>query len=182
MAESEALSYQWVLDQARQRHHRRAIRSLERIGPPPYTGDWRKKTVTERAYVARFGGEVRSSRNGAMGMVLRSLLVSPEYTLRDRANYFRGVLGSMRLLWPQLLEVDLFEQVPEMQVPVFFIEGRHDWEVPSILSARYFEALRAPSKQLFWFENSAHLPNAEERDRFNQIMRDDVRAVALATT
>ena len=88
----------------------------------------------------------------------------------------------MRLLWPQLLDVDLFEQVPEMQVPVFCIEGRHDWEVPSILSARYFEALRAPTKQLIWFENSAHLPNAEERDRFNQIMRDEVRAVAVAAT
>ena len=180
MAEGEKLSYQWVLDQARQRRDRRAIRSLERIGPPPYTGDWRKKTITERSYVARFGGEIRAGRHGAMGMVLRSLLVSREYTLRDRANFFRGVLGSMRALWPQLLEVDLFEQVPEVQVPVFFMEGRHDWEVPSILSERYFDALRAPSKRLIWFENSAHLPNAEERDRFNQIMRDDVRAAALA--
>ena len=180
MAEGEALSYQWVLDEARRRHHRRALRSLERIGPPPYTGDWRKKTMTERTYVARFGGEVRASRHGAMGMVLRSVLVSSEYTLRDRVNFFRGVLGSMRALWPQLLDVNLFEQVPEMRVPVFFMEGRHDWEVPSILSARYFEALRAPSKRLIWFEHSAHLPNVEERERFNQIMRDEVREVALA--
>ncbi len=180
MAEGEALSYQWVLNEARQRHHRRALRSLEQIGPPPYSGDWRKKTVTERTYVARFGGEVRASRHGAMGMVLGSVLVSSEYTLRDRVNFFRGVLGSKRALWPQLLEVNLFDQVPEMRVPVFFMEGRHDWEIPSILSARYYEALRAPSKQLIWFENSAHLPNAEERERFNQIMRDDVREVALA--
>lgn len=180
MAEGEALSYQWVLDQARQRRHRRAIRSLERIGPPPYTGDWRRKTITERSYVARFGGEVHSSRSGAMGMVLRSLLISREYTLRDRMNYFRGIAASMRLLWPELLTVDLFTRVPELEVPVFFMEGRHDWEVPSTLSARYFDALRAPSKRLVWFEDSAHLPNAEERDRFNQVMRDDVRPVALA--
>ena len=66
-----------------------------------------------------------------------------------------------------------------MRVPVFFMEGRHDWEVPSVLSARYFEALRAPSKQLVWFEHSAHLPNVEERPRFNQIMRDEVREAAL---
>jgi pimeloyl-ACP methyl ester carboxylesterase len=179
MAEGEMLSYQWALDQARQRNNRRAIRSLERIGPPPYTGDWRKKTITERSYVARFGGEVHASRNGAMGMVLRSLLISREYGLRDRVNVFRGIFGSMQLLWPQLLEVDLFEQVPELQVPVFFMEGRHDWEVPSVLSARYFEALRAPSKRLIWFESSAHLPSAEELDRFTQVMRDGVRAVAL---
>ena len=136
--------------------------------------------MTERAYVARFRGEVRASRHGALGMVLGSVLVSSEYTVRDRVNFFRGVLGSMRALWPQLLAVNLFEQVPELQVPIFLMEGRHDWEVPSILAARYYEALRAPSKQLIWFENSAHLPNAEERERFNQIMRDEVRAVALA--
>jgi pimeloyl-ACP methyl ester carboxylesterase len=180
MAEGEALSYQWVLDEARRRRHRRALRSLERIGPPPYSGDWLKKTVIERTYVARFGGEVRASRHGAMGMLLHSVVVSSEYTLQDRGNFLRGIRGSMKALWPELLVVDLFAQVPEMHVPVVFMEGRHDWEVPSILSARYYESLRAPSKRLIWFENSAHLPNAEERERFNQIMRDDVREVALA--
>ena len=180
MAEGEALSYHWVLDQAQRRNDRRALRSLERIGPPPYSGDWRRKTMTERTYVARFGGEVRASRHGALGMVAGSVLVSSEYTLRDRVNFLRGVLGSMRALWPQLLEVNLFEQVPELRVPVFFMEGRHDWEIPWILAARYYEALRAPSKRLVWFENSAHLPNAEERERFNEIMRSEVREVALA--
>jgi pimeloyl-ACP methyl ester carboxylesterase len=180
MAEGEALSYRWVLDEARRRRRRRAVRSLELMGPPPYAGDWRKKTMIERSYVARFGGEVRASRFGAVGMLLRSVLVSSEYTLRDRVNFIRGILDSMRALWPQLLEVNLFEQVPELQVPVFLMEGRYDWEIPSVLSARYYEALRAPSKRLIWFEHSAHLPNAEERARFNRIMRDDVRAVAFA--
>jgi pimeloyl-ACP methyl ester carboxylesterase len=180
MAEGEALSYQWTLGEARRRRDRRALRSLERIGPPPYAGNWRMKTMTERRYVARFGGEVRASRHGATGMLLRSVLVSPEYTVRDRLNYLRGVLGSLRLLWPQLLDVDLFVQVPELRVPVFFMEGRHDWEIPSTLAARYYEALHAPLKKLFWFENSAHLPNIEEPDRFSRIMRDDVRAVAVS--
>ena len=179
MAEGEAISYQWVLDEARRRRNRLALRTLEHIGPPPYAGNWRRKTMIERAYVARYGGEVRARRHSAMGMLFASVLISSEYTFRDRVNFVRGVLGSMRALWPQLLEVNLFEQVPDMQVPVFFMEGRHDWEVPSVLSARYYEALRAPSKQLVWFEHSAHLPNVEERPRFNQIMRDDVREAAL---
>jgi pimeloyl-ACP methyl ester carboxylesterase len=180
MVEGESVSYRWVVDEARRRRHQRALRSLERMGPPPYSGNWLRKTMVERSYVARFGGEVWASRYGATGVLLRSVLVSSEYTVRDRMNFVRGVLGSMRALWPQLLEVDLFAQVPELRVPVFFMEGRHDWEVPSILAARYFEALRAPSKQLIWFESSAHLPHVEERDRFTRIMRDDVRRVARA--
>ena len=86
------------------------------------TGTGRR--VTERRYLARFGGEVHASRNGAFGLVIRDLLWSREYTVADRVNYFRGILGSMRLLWPELLQVDLFQTVPEIKVPVFFVEGR----------------------------------------------------------
>jgi pimeloyl-ACP methyl ester carboxylesterase len=180
MTEGEALSYRWVVSEAQRRRDRRALRALERIGPPPYDGNWRKKTMIERKYVARFGGEVHARRWGAAGMLLGSVLVSAEYTVLDRVNFVRGVLGSLQALWPQFLEVNLFEQVPELRVPVFFVEGRHDWEVPAVLAARYYEALRAPAKRLVWFEHSAHLPNVEERARFEQVMRDEVRVAALA--
>ena len=39
-----------------------------------------------------------------------------------------------------------------------------------MLSAKYFEALKAPRKQLVWFERSAHLPNIEVKDKFNEFM------------
>ena len=180
MAEGEAASYRWTLEQARKHRDGRAIRALEHIGPPPYQGDWQRKTVTERRYVARFGGEVHASRNGASGLVLRGLLWSREYTMADRVNYFRGILGSMRLLWPELLQVDLFQTVPEIKVPVFFAEGRYDRECPCEIAERYFESVTAPAKELIWFDRSAHLPNSEERDQFDHLMVTRVRP--LATT
>ena len=180
MAEGEAASYRWALAQARSAHDRRAIRTLEQIGPPPYAGDWRTKTITERKYVARFGGEIHASKLGAMGLVVRSLLFSREYGLADRINFLRGVLGSMKLLWPQLLKLDLFESVPELKIPVFFMEGRFDHEVPSDIAARYFEALRAPAKELLWFERSAHMPNAEEPKLFTRMMVEKVLPLATA--
>lgn len=42
----------------------------------------------------------------------------------------------MRLLWPELGRVDLFESVPELKVPVFFMEGRSDWESPHEIAER----------------------------------------------
>jgi pimeloyl-ACP methyl ester carboxylesterase len=146
MAEGEAASYWWTLDQARKRGNRRAADALAAMGPPPYDGDWQKKTITQRGYLAWFGGEVYRSRLGASGRVLGSLLFSREYTLADRVNVIRGIHGSMRLLWPELFEVDLFESVPEIKVPVFFMEGRHDHECPSEIAQRYFGKLRAPAK------------------------------------
>ena len=172
MAEGEAVSYRWTLQQARERRDTRAIHALVAMGAPPYAGDWQKATVRQRALLARFGGEVHHSQRGALGPVLTALLFSREYTYLDRVNYFRGIFGSMRLLWPELMDVDLFEAVPEIAVPVVFAEGRHDMECPSQIAARYFSVLKAPSKELVWFEGSAHLPNTEERGRFNQMMVD----------
>ena len=174
MRESEPASYRWTLEQARVHRARRAVRTLERMGPPPYAGDYRRKTVTQRSLLARFGGEVHGSRSGALGMVLRALLVSREYTLRDRINVFRGIFRSMQLLWPQLMVLDLIALAPEVQVPVFFAEGRFDHESPSEFAARYFEVLRAPTKELVWFERSAHMVNAEQRDDFNRFMIEKV--------
>jgi pimeloyl-ACP methyl ester carboxylesterase len=110
--------------------------------------------------------------------VIGGLLFSHEYTLADRFNFFRGISGSMRLLWPQLVEVDQFTSVPEMRVPVFFMEGRNDWEAPYEIAEKYFDSLRAPSKELIWFDKSAHLPNSEERDLFNTIMIEKVLPIA----
>jgi pimeloyl-ACP methyl ester carboxylesterase len=179
MEEGEAASYGWTLDQAKKRNARRAIKALERMGPPPYRGDWRAKMIRERSYVGRFGGEVHGCSIGATGLVLGGVLFSREYGLGDRLRYFRGILGSIRHLWPQLLEVNLFASVPEMKVPVFFMEGRHDHEVPSDIAARYFAALRAPAKELVWFEQSAHMVNSEERDRFNKILMEKVLPFAV---
>jgi pimeloyl-ACP methyl ester carboxylesterase len=147
---------------------------LETMGPPPYKSNWQANTMKQRSYVARFGGEIHDRRYGALGLVLRSVLFAREYTLRDRLNFFRGIFGSMKLLWPQLMKIDLFERVPEMRLPVFFMEGKFDHEVPAEIAARYFDHLEAPAKTWIWFEKSAHFPNAEEPERFTRIMVDKV--------
>ena len=140
------------------------------MGRPPYTGDWRSSFLTQRRILGKYGGEYHGTRTGAFGVVLGHLVFSREYTVADRVNFFRGIFRSLDALFAEELRLDLFVQVPEVAVPVFFCLGRHDYEVPSALAAQYFAALEAPRKQLVWFDNSAHLPNTEERGRFNEFM------------
>jgi esterase/lipase len=47
--------------------------------------------------------------------------------------------------------------------------------VPSEIAERYFDAIKAPSKELIWFEKSAHMVNSEEKDKFNRILVDRIR-------
>ena len=126
--------------------------------------------MTERRILGKFGGEYHGSRIGAFGVVLGNLVFSSEYTMLDRINFFRGIFQSVDTLYPELSRTDLFVQAPEVRIPVYFCLGRHDYEVPSVLSAKYLEVLKAPRKQLVWFENSSHMPNTEEKDRFNEFM------------
>jgi len=177
VAESELISYEWTLDRARKAGDKSSVEKLTAIGPPPYTGrNWRSKFLTERRILGKFGGEYYGSKVGAFGVVLRALVFSREYTVADRINFFRGIFHSLEALFQELYlgDVDLFAQVPRVDVPVYFCLGRHDYEVPSVLSAKYFEAMEAPRKQLVWFEHSSHMPNTEEKDKFNAFMIDTV--------
>ena len=55
---------------------------------------------------------------------------------------------------------------PDVEVPVYFCCGRRDYNVPSELVVEFGERLRAPHKEIVWFEHSAHLPNFEEPQKF----------------
>ncbi len=172
--ESEKISYEWTLEQARKANDVSSVKRLTEMGNPPYTGDWLRKFLTQRRIVGKYGGEYYGSKSGAFFVVLKSLIWSTEYTFADRINFFKGIMESLKLLNPELMNVNLFEQVPELKVPVWFLLGRHDFEVPSVLSAKYFDAIKAPEKTLYWFENSSHMPNTEERKLFNKILVEKV--------
>ena len=66
------------------------------------------------------------------------------------------------------------EEVPALEVPVYFFSGRHDLTVSRDLSAAYLEKLECPFKGFYTFEKSAHSPMFEEPERFLEIMTSDV--------
>ena len=101
---------------------------------------------------------------------------SPEYSLLDMLRFVAGeVFSGFTMVLDLSREVDLFKQVPRLDVPVFFFQGRRDRQTPSKLVQEYYEQLEAPSgKQLHWFERSAHSPYREEPERFQRLMVERV--------
>ncbi len=160
---SEAEGYEWVLEQARIRKDSRAIRRLESIGPPPYP---LSSTQVERRYLWKYGGAFYKPRSFA-SVVFTSLLAE-EISVWDLLKYNRGQKLSLETMWPLIAATDVSELYPSVDVPVFFILGRHDRHVSSSLAAIYFNRLDAPYKELIWFERSAHNPPYEEPEKFNE--------------
>lgn len=166
MADNEAVSYRFTLQTAKQRGDQKAVRELERIGPPPYPGF--RQLGVQRKWLRRYGGVMRK---GSMAGLLLVSLAATEYTVADFIRLGLGQQFSINCLWDELMTVNLPVQVPRLELPVYYILGRYDQNCPGELAVDYFNRLSAPFKELIWFENSAHLLVGEEPDEFAKVMR-----------
>ena len=174
MQENEQISYDWTLAQAIKAEDKQAIQTLTEIGNPPYAGDGQKELITQRRLLGKYGGELYGSSNGAFPLIFISLICATEYTLLDKVNFFKGIFASNHLLSQELLTINLKKQELSFKVPIYFALGKHDYEVPSILAEQYFKMIEAPKKELIWFENSAHLANIEENEKFNNLLINNI--------
>jgi pimeloyl-ACP methyl ester carboxylesterase len=180
MPAAENNAYEFALDAARQRGNRRAIRQLEAIGPPPHTTV--KPFITRARWVANFGGVATGANfNSVSRGLLLSLVRSPDYSPAAVIRTFRGISASQAALLPRLATTDLVRTMPRLDVPLVIAQGRLDQVAPGEAAQRFHDSLTAPSKQLTWFERSAHTPHLEEPAKFRDLLMN-VRASQLANT
>ena len=177
---AENNAYAFAVDAARQRGNRRAIRQLEAIGPPPHTT--RKQFTTRARWVINFGG-VRTNANvsSLLRELVLSLVRSPDYSPADVIRTLRGMSASQAALLPELATTDLVRTMPRLDVPLVMAQGRLDQVTPGAAAQRFHVSLTAPSKQLVWFESSAHTPHLEEPAKFRDLLMN-VRASQLTST
>ena len=172
MREGERLSYEFALREARRRKKADAIEALQTIGPPPHTVS---EMLTSRRWVERFGGSFHAGLS--TGRLVWTAWQTDEANLIDLIKFGRGNRFSLDQLWDEFRTLDIDDRLTRFEVPVVFMLGRHDFQVPAVLAARYFERIDAPAKRLVWFEDSAHNPPFEEPDRFNGALVEVLRPI-----
>jgi pimeloyl-ACP methyl ester carboxylesterase len=165
MREGERLSYEFALREARHQKNRGAIEALETIGPPPHTVS---EMLTSRKWVERFGGSFHADLS--TGRLIWAALQTDEANLIDLIKFGQGNRFSLEHLWEEFRAFEIDDRLTRFEMPVVFMLGRHDFQVPAILAARYFDRIHAPTKRLVWFEQSAHNPPFEEPERFNRTL------------
>lgn len=168
MPEGERLSYNYALTQAVAHGKREALDALRKIGPPPHTVD---DMLISRHWVERFGGSFHTDLS--MGKLIWAALNTDEANFIDLFLFGRGNRFSLEHLWPEFSRLDL-TIYKTFKMPMFFLLGRYDWQVPAQLAASYFKTIQAPYKRLIWFEQSAHNPPFEDAEIFNRVMIEDV--------
>jgi pimeloyl-ACP methyl ester carboxylesterase len=173
--ENDLMCYDFALDWARERGDAAKVEKLTKQGPPPYYGSgmsWKEAAFLMDTF-NYMNQNPAIADNGAN--TFRDL-AAPEYGLYDKVSWFRGVLETLDVVYPQLWDVDFREQAPKLAVPVYFLIGRHDINAPTVLAEQYYAILDAPHKEIVWLEHSGHTPWVSESDRFVQAMVETVLA------
>jgi pimeloyl-ACP methyl ester carboxylesterase len=163
----EEISYRHVLERAHAEHNRKAIRILEHLGG---SDTFRKdSTFVQRRWLVHFGGVMHALAPAA---VIPIVLSAPELSIVDciRGLQRADLKFSCRLMGDELMRVNLQQEIPELTIPVIFFTGRYDYNVPFSLTEQFYQSLRAPYKQLIWFEHSAHMVHMEEPEKFQRAL------------
>lgn len=175
-AVQEERGYEWALAQARRRGHARALRALERLGPP----------VDGMYSVGVRGVEIQRRWLGTLGGVtfdraffwrfLSSIYTCRDYSLSAKLRYLTAMRQSMMLMWPDLCRrVDLVRDATKLAVPVHLFAGRGDRITPVELVEDWMRVLDAPSKRLEIVGDAGHLNLYECPARFTAFLQPLVR-------
>jgi pimeloyl-ACP methyl ester carboxylesterase len=163
--ENDLLCYQFALQWAQERGDARKVEQLKQQGPPPYYG--KGVAMKEAAFLMdTFSYMNQDPAIADDGFNTLQDLAGSEYGLYDKLNWFRGALETLDIVYPQLWEVDFRTQAARLDVPMYFLLGRHDVNAPPVLAEEYYGLLDAPHKELIWFERSGHNPWVTESDLF----------------
>ena len=167
--ETDLMCYDFAKKWAQERGDVEKIARLQNQGPPPYYG--KGVALKEAAYLTdTFNYMNQNPAISDDGFNTFQDLAGSEYGLYDKVNWVRGLLETMDIVYPQLWEVDFRAQATELEVPVYFLIGRHDVNAPPVLTEQYYELLNAPHKELIWFERSGHNPWVTESSLFVDVV------------
>lgn len=174
-SEQQRREYSYDLSEATRRSDEDALRDLRRIGPPPYqtpSAIIQLQRVTERYHGVEF--QARSQAAIVVEGMVKGLVTPWEL--------FRIVQGNKRSLeamHQELLAFDMRREVGMLRAPLFVFLGRHDRHVDANLAAEYFQRLRAPMKEIVWFEQSAHDIPFDEPELFDERIVEAARRLGL---
>ncbi|MCM3768301.1 alpha/beta fold hydrolase [Neobacillus niacini] len=74
------------------------------------------------------------------------------------------------MILPQLENFNAFEEVPKLKIPIYFCEGKYDYDTAFPLVEQYYKILDSPKKQFFLFNKSAHWPQLDEQKKFSDVL------------
>jgi len=119
-------------------------------------------------------GTARDMSSVISGIFFPSLR-NTAYTPAERINIWRGkVFTGKTPIASSHLFFNAFDEIPKIDIPIYFFAGVYDYTVCYSLQKEYYEQIQAPLKAFYTFSNSAHSPLFEEAEKAMEILSQNV--------
>jgi proline iminopeptidase len=155
------ISLDWISEQAKAKQDRETLATVDSLRDQPINS---QSFMVKYQLLSKYGGAVHNHSSEAESE--KAMTMYPDYKDYD---WMAGYEYSTAHLREAIYSAN-FDTLTTLSIPVYLIEGRHDWNVPAVMAAKWLKKLDAPHKDIFWLENSAHNVLEEEPDAFNRIM------------
>jgi len=76
--------------------------------------------------------------------------------------------------WNLAIRQNLFADLPQIKCPVYFFVGGKDLQTNFGIATDYYNVLKAPKKELFFFENAGHSILTEEKEQVQNIIIEQI--------
>ena len=173
-AKNEEISFRFAMDAAKAAGDDEAVKKLQSVGPPVkgcYKGGF-DGMMTQRNIMMQYGGYSKNEKKRSYfdGFV-KPMVLSGEYTVGDLIGLALGHKRVLKAMWPEVGAISFPETHTEFAVPYFIFDGRLDMNTPAELVQEWYNTIKAPYKELIWFENSGHNPMNDEGAQFKALLR-----------
>jgi pimeloyl-ACP methyl ester carboxylesterase len=97
-------------------------------------------------------------------------VMGSEYNLVEKVNVMRGLIDMFTVMYPQLQGIDLRQDVPRLEVPVYILDGVAELAARRDLALEWYNQLEAPAKQIYTFDDAGHSVAFEQFSALHQIL------------
>ena len=169
MMENERLLYKKLKYDFEKLGKKRYLRALKKIGEYP-------EKLYSKTMRSKYDKVERLQRKSAIAdgkslFMIISFFRSPLFRLKDLKSFILSRKSNEKLI-EFLMKFNLYDYSFEYKVPIFYILGEKDWQVPSMIAKKYFKEIKAPQKGIYIIENAKHRPMFENKAAFDNALKD----------
>ena len=171
MVENEEIGYNKVKEVIGQANDKKSLKMLECIGE--YPGE---TIVFDRAFlkkckvVRKLQRKYQLDKESTFESV-KTILKSPIFKLSD-IWAFLNITKANKQVYRFLGEFNLRAESSDYQVPIYYILGEKDWQVPYVIARDYFAEIEAPRKRITIIPDAGHLTMMDQPDLFYEALSE----------
>ena len=178
--QNENLSYEYALEESKRANDQESIDKLIKLGRPVmgvYKGGYDGMLI-QREIMNKYGGYSHKNQSKSYtGGLAKAYLFSGEYNLLDAIGVLLGNRVVLENMWPEIGRTKLQNECTEFKIPYLIFDGMLDKNTPADLVEGFFDKIKAPYKELIWFEESGHNPLIDEPEKFKSLLKDKLTKI-----